>query len=407
MYINTSLEEVRKMKGKANNKREMNLVKTGEKVLKVVKPDFIVNSQRAVEYINSLTSDHKTLSRKRVRELEIQPQPAQRTEEWYKARETRITASEAACCVSKTKEICEEYVKLYSIKDFKMGDTVSANKYKTQDKFLIEKATSFYDRKSGIIKPYMSSDATRWGQKFEDSALRMYTLITGESVKEFGLICHKSLNWLGASPDGITDTGIMLEIKCPKSREITGVPPLHYYIQCQIQLECCDLEMCHFVECEMEEHTEEEWLKSDREHYGIIIEYQEGKREDVSESEDVFMDDAGIVGPFKEINWGERDPTESKYKYPPIKQMTKQELQDWLLVIRNSELEGIQHEPVYYTIKTYNIDSIKRSREWFETAKPILKSVHDKLEWLQQDEENLKRYKREISKEEIYEDCIL
>jgi len=69
---------------------------------------------------------------------------------------------------------------------------------------------------------------------------------------EFGCIPHPRVDWLAASPDGITEDGVMVEIKCPYSRTPKGIPSLTYYTQIQAQLEVCDFEICDFMECEIE-----------------------------------------------------------------------------------------------------------------------------------------------------------
>lgn len=76
------------------------------------------------------------------------------------------------------------------------------------------------------------------------------------TTTEYGLIRHidvhgdeRGLSWIGASPDGITDCGSMVEIKCPYRRQIVpGHVPHHYYPQIQVQLEVCDLSLCYFVQ---------------------------------------------------------------------------------------------------------------------------------------------------------------
>ena len=102
------------------------------------------------------------------------------------------------------------------------------------------------------------SAATAHGNAHEDDARRAMCEVLGETVYDFGLLRHDSvrdegdesaLPWLGASPDGITATGRMVEIKCPVSREIVpGHVPHHYYPQLQIQMEVCDLDQAIFVE---------------------------------------------------------------------------------------------------------------------------------------------------------------
>ena len=57
--------------------------------------------------------------------------------------------------------------------------------------------------------------------------------------------------------------GRMLEIKCPTTREITGIPKKEYWIQTQLQMECCDLEECDFLECSFKEYENEEEANKD------------------------------------------------------------------------------------------------------------------------------------------------
>ena len=76
----------------------------------------------------------------------------------------------------------------------------------------------------------------------------------------------------------------MLEIKCPKSRNITGIIPPVYFAQVQGQLEVCDLEYCDFLECEIKEYNSKEeffadkndsnyMLRENGNEKGIVLEY--------------------------------------------------------------------------------------------------------------------------------------
>ena len=55
----------------------------------------------------------------------------------------------------------------------------------------------------------------------------------------------------------------MLEIKCPYSREITGIVPQMYWKQVQGQLEVCDLEVCDFLECKITQYDSQEQFYED------------------------------------------------------------------------------------------------------------------------------------------------
>ena len=63
------------------------------------------------------------------------------------------------------------------------------------------------------------------GVKYEPVATNIYECRNNTPIIEFGLIPHPKIDYLGASPDGITADGVMLEIKCPPKRVITGFIP--------------------------------------------------------------------------------------------------------------------------------------------------------------------------------------
>lgn len=90
---------------------------------------------------------------------------------------------------------------------------------------------------------------TRWGQDNEDQVRERAMQAVGEIAWEVGLVVHPELKWLGASPDGVTNTGRLIEIKCPyKRKPIPTEVPHHYWPQIQVQLECTNLDSCYFVQ---------------------------------------------------------------------------------------------------------------------------------------------------------------
>lgn len=93
---------------------------------------------------------------------------------------------------------------------------------------------------------FVTNAAMMWGNKYEEVAVLIYKHRNNVEVLDFGCLRHPSIPFLGASPDGITPYGIMLEIKCPTSRKITGIPPRYYWCQVQGQLEVCELDRCDF-----------------------------------------------------------------------------------------------------------------------------------------------------------------
>lgn len=133
----------------------------------------------------------------------------QRTAEWYAAREGLITASNFHKASAKP----EQFVK--------------------------EKLSA---------KPFLGSDATRWGVKYEDVACLLYAYYNNTHVIEYGLLAHPTIAHLGASPDGITPYGVMVEIKCPYSKTLKDIPE-EYWAQMQGQMEVARLTECDFVVC--------------------------------------------------------------------------------------------------------------------------------------------------------------
>tara|TARA_Y100000780_G_scaffold162664_1_gene147494 strand:- start:76010 stop:77905 length:1896 start_codon:yes stop_codon:yes gene_type:complete len=175
--------------------------------------------------------------------------PEQRTPEWFRMREGKITASDG-------------------------GVVLGKNKYEPEYKFILKKT---------IGAPFNSNKFCYHGKKLEEPATMVYAYRMNVRVDEFGLMGHPTIPFLGASPDGICNkfkydkkhrskyVGRMLEIKCPLSRftwQKEGLPitdldnpgnkevicPSYYWIQVQLQLECCDLEECDFWQCKIGEY---------------------------------------------------------------------------------------------------------------------------------------------------------
>ena len=301
--------------------------------------------------------------RNKVKTLLKKPQYAQRTPEWFKQRQTRVTASEAASCLFKSKNVCETYAKEFNISNFKYKEHEPLNPYETKEDYIIKKCSAFYG-----VAVFKDNPFTLWGKKYEDVANRIYQRLTNTVVKEFGLISHSRLRWVAASPDGITEDGVMLEIKCPKSRKIDeSAPPLYYWVQTQIQLEVCDLDYCDFLECEIEEVQNEQEFKQ------IVL----GPKQDF-----------GII--LQIANSGP-DP---KFVYPPLHLNTTDEYIVW----KNACLESdpTAFIPIYFYITKYNVIRIKRSKEWFDNVKSDIKSTWEIITKLQANKSDFEKYKESI-----------
>lgn len=153
------------------------------------------------------------------------PKLEQKTKEWYDARYNLITASDFA-------------------------QALGEGKFGTQNQ-LIEKKVLPQEDKGPIKNPFFE-----WGNLFEPVASQVYATLYNVHMYEFGLIRHPVHSFFGASPDGISEDGIMLEIKCPFKRKINGEVPTQYYYQIQGQLDVCGLDLCDYIECEFSKYKE-------------------------------------------------------------------------------------------------------------------------------------------------------
>lgn len=149
------------------------------------------------------------------------PSEDQRSSEWHKKRENMLTASRFPAA---------------------LGNDI----YKTA-KLLLRQLV-------GRSKETGNYFMMQHGIDTEDSVRKMYEEKTGEKVIQFGCICHTEVNpsgfpELGGSPDGVTETGRLIEIKCPVSRKLVKdyVPP-HYIDQIQGLMYILELDICDFIE---------------------------------------------------------------------------------------------------------------------------------------------------------------
>jgi putative phage-type endonuclease len=150
----------------------------------------------------------------RARELLAAEYAEQRSQEWLDLRDQMIIASDVASAI---------------------GD----NHYETPDAFV---------KKKVLKTKWAGNAATEHGTLLEPIVRDLYDQRTGRKSHEIGLVQHRQYPWLGASPDGVTEDGLLIEIKCPLTRKIEAKVPKHYWPQVQLQLEITDLEECDFIQ---------------------------------------------------------------------------------------------------------------------------------------------------------------
>lgn len=314
---------------------------------------------------------------KRVSRLLRKSQPKQLTDEWFAMRKDCITASTAACLLVRDSLTCDKYIQLYNLQDTFKKDGKCCNPYSSKFD---------YFRNKVIGSKFVGNEATYFGQRYERIVTDIYSVNNKTPVLEFGLIKHDTIDYLAASPDGITPDGIMLEIKCPYRRAITGVPPLYYYIQVQIQLEVADLDFCDFVEYSFIEFgTEQEWL--DEETLEIPV-YNRGLYIQIEK----YDDNNEIMG-----------PEHNEYVYPE-----KQYIDDidylvgWSRhLMAGAETEKARISVIYYKVNDLSVVRIERDRVWFENANKVLEKEWNKVLYYRQGS----NYKKLIEHQSVKSDA--
>jgi len=172
----------------------------------------------------------------------------QRSPEWFDLRLNRLTASDLAQALGK-------------------------GKFGTRKQLLEKKAFP----EKVVFDNFMAP--LKWGVMFEEMGMRCYNQsVNRAKIFEFGLIPNNEIKCFGASPDGITETGIMVEMKCPFKRKCTNDVPEQYFLQIQGQLATCNLSFCDYVECYFEiYHDICEYTMNCKEmnttNHGIILEF--------------------------------------------------------------------------------------------------------------------------------------
>lgn len=160
----------------------------------------------------------------------------QQTEEWFKARLGKVTASRVSDVIAKTKS----------------GYSTSRAKYMTQ--LIIERIT-------GERAESYSNAAMEWGIEQEAFARAAYEAHANVLVDQCGSFDHPSIPMSSASPDGLVEQDGLVEIKNPMSHThletlLTKTVSGDYVTQMQWQMACTGKKWCDFVsyDSRMPEH---------------------------------------------------------------------------------------------------------------------------------------------------------
>jgi hypothetical protein len=255
----------------------------------------------------------------------------QKSDEWFRQRHQIISASIAYKAVSDS--VCKRNSLIYK---------------------KCNKITIFNSK--NITTPF------HHGHKYEPLSIKLYEFLNNTKVGEFGCIMHPKYYFLGASPDGINIKrdnplfGRLLEVKNIVNRIINGIPSEAYWVQMQLQMECCQLNECDFLETRFKEYKSEEEFDSDGtfrltkggNYKGIMIQFHDSK-----------------IGAI--------------YEYSPF-QCTKKQFQKWYdeKLEENDNLTWTQN--IFWYLDEYSCVLVPRNERWFKYSLPKFEETWNIIE---------------------------
>lgn len=144
----------------------------------------------------------------------------QKSEEWFKLRAKRLTASHAQAI---------------------------GNAKKGLDTYILEKMSAYYS--TAERDTYNNKDMAR-GNDLEDSAATIYSFEQHVDVKKVGFVVLN--DYVGVSPDLFVQSDGLAEIKCPNDKTYFQLLmdfkiDSSYLWQMQMQMLCCNKKWCNYV----------------------------------------------------------------------------------------------------------------------------------------------------------------
>lgn len=148
----------------------------------------------------------------------------QRTTNWHEQRRGRITGSQA-------------------------GALLGLSPHQTQAQAI----RAWVRHAKGAESEILDNPAFSYGRRHERAAQLALMRHASITIDDCGFLTYE--DWLGASPDGLTDDGGVAETKCPFSWRALVTPepkPLrnlpHYYSQVQLEILCAGATHAHFAQ---------------------------------------------------------------------------------------------------------------------------------------------------------------
>lgn len=309
-------------------------------------------SQTHINYLDDYLNDVNVIFT-RIDAIKV---PEQRTKEWYIERSKLISASDASYAIVKT------------------------NSFSNYNRTLLQKI--------GVKFDYFSTPAMLHGTIFEIVSQNIYETRKNITIKEYGCLPHHTINFIGASPDGIVSDikdkdnldqvsliGRMIEIKNPYSRVINDIIKFEYSIQIQVQLQVTGLDICDFIETKITSPYEDinEFLDDI---YDITCDISENPINNINiPIKNLACDgqEKGVLLHFFKPH-DDRDENVSEI-FPLTSLYTKTDILKWqdTIITKYTKNNYKFIKCYYWKLDIYDIKTVKRDdNEWNNTILPAL-----------------------------------
>lgn len=360
------------------------------------------------------------------RKLESQYYPPQRSPDWFKMRDEMTTASDGGTVVGlnpyeqdfgfitkkvhgkpfETSEDCyhgKKYEQVATMSyEYRMNVRVKEFGLCRHPKYDFLGASP-----DGIVSEYKLR--TKDGRSWDDIENELAMIEDWEDKRKFMAEFGIKTKYVGR----------MLEIKCPMRRKILmapdaievygthgekitdikkdskkGICPTYYWVQVQLQLQCCELEECDFWQCEIWEYADKEDFLEDTDTTHPWLSRQTGHEKGV-----VIQ-----LMPYEQLNnktmeYRDRIFNFASFIYQPRMDMTPLEIDRWICdTLQNLKKthKGMVFERVLYwkIVATRNI-TIKRDDKWFADNLETFRQTWEYVKYFRanKDKSNLlKRY---------------
>lgn len=185
------------------------------------------------DFMRPIADQYEVFAQGKIDRINNIPGPAQKSPEWFAARQNTISASVCGYADSKACRL-----------------SIGEEAKQVREKAEIGPKQQFNS----------ASHPLKHGCNYEGLTENYYSTTRGYTVGEYGLIIEPTATHIGASPDGIVLNthsksylhrkrhARMLEIKNPTSRAIDKTIPSYYYWQMLQQMYVCQIPFCDFLQ---------------------------------------------------------------------------------------------------------------------------------------------------------------